>query len=410
MACIFFRRLVGSLSVSIVLVPMAGAQAPADGFTKAQPGFLARDRVVLPGRTALGGIAYAPDGSPIVFVGSELRLYAGDSPRVLTSFDHAVSGSFAVMSPDGQAVIISEGSEGDIYRVPLAGGDRVLIDHIQSNYDLVFDRAGRGLVSANSGGQEILLLDNDPALDDRAVVVNIPGLSGPLALDAGGNLYYGTAVFSGDPPFPQTLHRFSAAQLESAIGGSPIDFSEGDILLEDFPGFAGMRWHEEKLYVSDLGFGGGLGRVLTVDLARGLEVKEFATFPLEGGILSPTFLAILPGSKPFAPGSGRAGGSLLVAYSDFQTITRVAEIVPELHFVRGRINADERIDLSDPVALLDFLFLGQKAPEVPEAADVNGDGSTDISDAMYLLNFLFLGGPKPPLPFPEPGPAPPPGA
>jgi hypothetical protein len=408
MASIFLRA-AASISVSIVLVRIAGAQAPADGFTKVEPGFLARDRVVLPARTALGGIAYAPDGSPIALEGNELRLYTGDSSRLLTSFDDGISGSFAVMSSDGRAVIIGAGPAGDIYRVPLEGGERVLIDHIQSNYDLVFDRAGRGLVSANPGVQQILLLDNDPALDDRAVIGNIPGLSGPLALDAAGNLYYGTAVFSGDPPFPQTLHRFSAAQLESAIGGSPIDFSEGDILLEDFPGFAGMRWHEEKLYVSDLGFGGGLGRVLTIDLARGLEVKELATFPFEGGILSPTFLAILPGSKPFAPGSGRAGGLLLVAYSDFQTVTRVAEIVPELHFVRGRINGDERIDLSDSVALLDFLFLGQKAPEVPEAADVNGDGSTDISDAMYLLNFLFLGGPKPPLPFPEPGPAPPPG-
>jgi len=38
-----------------------------------------------------------------------------------------------------------------------------------------------------------------------------------------------------------------------------------------------------------------------------------------------------------------------------------------------------------------------------EACNANDDERLDISDAVYLLGFLFLGGPSPPPPYPEPG-------
>jgi hypothetical protein len=72
-------------------------------------------------------------------------------------------------------------------------------------------------------------------------------------------------------------------------------------------------------------------------------------------------------------------------------------------FVRGEVNDDDRIDLSDAVAILGHLFLGGAAPSCRQAADVNDSGAIDLSDAVYLLGHLFLGGPPPPPPFPEPG-------
>jgi hypothetical protein len=56
-------------------------------------------------------------------------------------------------------------------------------------------------------------------------------------------------------------------------------------------------------------------------------------------------------------------------------------------------NGDAVVDISDPVCLLTFLFLGGPAPTCP--MDANGDLATDITDAIYLLSFLFLGGPPP---------------
>ena len=67
-------------------------------------------------------------------------------------------------------------------------------------------------------------------------------------------------------------------------------------------------------------------------------------------------------------------------------------------FHRGDSNFDGGVDISDPVATLNFLFLGGPSASCPDAADANDDGNFDISDASYALNFLFLGGPAPPAP------------
>ena len=72
-------------------------------------------------------------------------------------------------------------------------------------------------------------------------------------------------------------------------------------------------------------------------------------------------------------------------------------------FVRGEINGDESVDLSDGVSLLNFLFNGAQALECSDAADTNDDGELDVSDAIHLLSFLFLGGNEPPSPYPTCG-------
>jgi hypothetical protein len=69
-------------------------------------------------------------------------------------------------------------------------------------------------------------------------------------------------------------------------------------------------------------------------------------------------------------------------------------------FHRGDVNNDGKLDLSDPITLLGFLFQGGAAPACMEAANVNDDGKLDLSDPIGLLGFLFQGG-KPPA---SPGP------
>ncbi len=67
-------------------------------------------------------------------------------------------------------------------------------------------------------------------------------------------------------------------------------------------------------------------------------------------------------------------------------------------YIRGDSNADGKIDLSDAVFNLLFLFVGGKEPSCLDAANANGDDSLNISDAIYLLRHLFLGGPDMPKP------------
>ena len=69
-------------------------------------------------------------------------------------------------------------------------------------------------------------------------------------------------------------------------------------------------------------------------------------------------------------------------------------------------NQDGKLDLSDPVSVLNHLFLGSN-PDLPcgdgtlsdpanlSLLDSNGDGRIDLSDPVYVLNFLFLGGNAP---------------
>lgn len=70
-------------------------------------------------------------------------------------------------------------------------------------------------------------------------------------------------------------------------------------------------------------------------------------------------------------------------------------------FLRGDANADGNVDLSDPVATLGVLFLGDGFLVCDDAADANDDGALDLSDAVHTLRFLFAGGPGPSVPGPD---------
>lgn len=72
-------------------------------------------------------------------------------------------------------------------------------------------------------------------------------------------------------------------------------------------------------------------------------------------------------------------------------------------FTRGNANGDDKVDISDPVWHLGFLFLGGPEPPCMSASDSDDSGVLDITDAIYTLNFLFTGGPAPPAPFPDRG-------
>jgi hypothetical protein len=72
-------------------------------------------------------------------------------------------------------------------------------------------------------------------------------------------------------------------------------------------------------------------------------------------------------------------------------------------FVRGDANGDGKIDLSDGIAILQFLFLGASEPACRDAADVDDNGRFELTDAIRDFNWLFLGGPRPGPPSPSGG-------
>jgi hypothetical protein len=75
--------------------------------------------------------------------------------------------------------------------------------------------------------------------------------------------------------------------------------------------------------------------------------------------------------------------------------------VGQFRFLRGDANIDGKVDLSDAVFALNWLFTGGPAPGCLDPADSNDDGEVDIADPISLLGYLFLGSRPPPAPGPR---------
>lgn len=72
------------------------------------------------------------------------------------------------------------------------------------------------------------------------------------------------------------------------------------------------------------------------------------------------------------------------------------------HFIRGDVNGDGVIDLTEGTQLQ--ILLGNSNPI--ECADVNDDGVIDDADTVYIFDFLYQGSNPPPAPYPAAGPDP----
>ena len=72
-------------------------------------------------------------------------------------------------------------------------------------------------------------------------------------------------------------------------------------------------------------------------------------------------------------------------------------------FVRGDADTNGLLEVTDPIALLNFFFLGVGSIPCRDAGDADDNGQHCLTDAIYILNFVFLGGPSPIAPFPDCG-------
>ncbi|MBD3403764.1 hypothetical protein GF420_12770 [candidate division GN15 bacterium] len=65
--------------------------------------------------------------------------------------------------------------------------------------------------------------------------------------------------------------------------------------------------------------------------------------------------------------------------------------------ITGDINGDERVTISDVLALVNVLFFGMDMPRATVFANVDGDPDcrVDVADVIYLASHLMLGGPPP---------------
>lgn len=78
----------------------------------------------------------------------------------------------------------------------------------------------------------------------------------------------------------------------------------------------------------------------------------------------------------------------------------------EVTFLRGDVNGDGSLDITDGNSLQLWLTGGGTMPPCLDAADVNDDGMVNLSDPIDLFEFLYQGSNPPPAPYPVAGPDP----
>lgn len=79
-----------------------------------------------------------------------------------------------------------------------------------------------------------------------------------------------------------------------------------------------------------------------------------------------------------------------------QELGRIAEGFTFIDYLRGDVNGDNQVNLSDPIFILRYLFQGGEHPKNLDTADTDNNERVDLNDAKVLLNFLFLEGAPPP--------------
>jgi PKD repeat protein len=121
---------------------------------------------------------------------------------------------------------------------------------------------------------------------------------------------------------------------------------------------------------------------------------------------SPSHSYTSPGSYTVSLTATNAAGSDVMTCQTCITVTDPGPVTPD--FVRGDVNQDLTLDITDPIALLGYLFSGS-SNNCTQALDANDDSSLNLADAVSLLGYLFSGSASPGAPFPSCGSDPTPG-
>jgi hypothetical protein len=64
-------------------------------------------------------------------------------------------------------------------------------------------------------------------------------------------------------------------------------------------------------------------------------------------------------------------------------------------YVCGDANGDQTVNVSDAVAIINYVFVGGDPPDPIESGDCNCDDVCNVSDAVWIINYVFVGGNEP---------------
>ena len=100
-----------------------------------------------------------------------------------------------------------------------------------------------------------------------------------------------------------------------------------------------------------------------------------------------TNLAVVAGENSFKIATGKYNLTLYLS----QGILVVDKWIEPITVVRGDVDKDGNISISDVTALIDYLLSGNAEPISTENADCDQDGNISISDVTSLIDYLLSG-------------------
>ncbi|MBI4606688.1 MAG: hypothetical protein HY721_32390 [Planctomycetes bacterium] len=98
--------------------------------------------------------------------------------------------------------------------------------------------------------------------------------------------------------------------------------------------------------------------------------------------------------------SGGGGGVTGVTFRAVSGPSFLETPPPPAQFHRGDADDNGKLELTDAIRILGFLFLGGVAPICFDAGDADDNGQLQLTDAIRILGFLFLGAAPPASPGP----------
>jgi len=247
-------------------------------------------------------------------------------------------------------------------------------------------------------GADENLLQIRPATGEEALVLDVPVFLGEDR-DPGADPSRVQALSAG-LEYPgdrlEVIEVLPGAALAAVNGGSGPDFFHAGILADCF--------HGEAVVSMGAPFDVILPAPDHTPDTEILLVKMGAVAPFYQGIAAPVTVSL-----PFtdACDSPPVRNVVVVGGRSRPPLTEPIEItvvpVVQVPFVRGDANIDGRVDIADPIWILNELYQSGPVASCRAAKDANADRRVDSSDAVYLINYQFLDGAPPPAPFPACG-------
>ena len=269
-------------------LPFAGAACaalalcalPASAQVLVEPGFEVTQQLSDPSGGAYATLA---SGDLFTFDGQEfaIRTETGQLVQSLGTLPAPVfTGGLAVDRTESFA-IVGESSNGDLFRVDLGGG-YTTIGNAVFNFDVAFDIDPNYVFvsAATSGfgmGNDILRVHVTTGVASH--VAHVAGSSGPLAVEASGDLLYGTSSDAWPPPFGSSdLLRFARVDV---LGGAVLSEADAAVLTPGLNGASSLALDPVfgHVFLCENNFQASANRILQIHPGSGEVIDVVAEAP-----------------------------------------------------------------------------------------------------------------------------------